>query len=625
MTVGVPHAISWNLTQRCNLSCGHCYLDANAREGGSDPSTEECLGIVEQIAELNAGTFLILTGGEPLLRPDLEVIAGSAVRAGLTVVIGTNGTLVDGDMARRLKETGVLGVGISLDAAAQPALHDQLRGHKGAWNDALRGLDHCREADLDVMVQTSVFRWNRDDLRAVAEIAAEVGARAWNVYFLVCTGRGQELTDLTAHEYEETLHELRDVQIELSERLLVSVRCAPQFRRVAAEDPTQVLNAYPSGCPAAIHYMRIGPDSEVTPCPYMPSACGSLREQSLGDIWQNSELLVRLRDRSQLTGRCGSCTYRDTCGGCRARALAVLDDPMAQDPSCDYDTDQESPPVPEPTFGLPSLCTLPWTEAAVARLDRVPSFLRGLVIRRVEEATRERGADQVTPEIMKDVRARMMPESAGGSGFAGMAAMVGKRPPTSSESATERDPEPANERGSQPVEITWTPEALGRLDNAPDFVQPGILKLMRLRAEQRGITTITSDFLSEIRDESMMRVSKIMRKFGLSELRPESFREARRRMAKQEKKLLVLDQIEDFLRNRTTQSSEIRAKFQSFLDSAGSRGPLWMPDALARVDALAEPERSEVRRASEEEARRIKAPVITRGIVARVLPDRTVD
>ncbi len=134
------------------------------------------------------------------MRPDLDVIAGSAVRAGLTVVIGTNGTLVDFDTARRLKETGVLGVGISLDAAADPALHDQLRGRKGAWSDALRGLDHCREAGLDVMVQTSVFRWNRDDLRAVAQIAAELGARAWNVYFLVCTGRGQELTDLTAQE-----------------------------------------------------------------------------------------------------------------------------------------------------------------------------------------------------------------------------------------------------------------------------------------------------------------------------------------------------------------------------------------------------------------------------------------
>jgi radical SAM protein with 4Fe4S-binding SPASM domain len=573
--------------------------------GAKEPSTEDCLRIVAELAAVNPNLLLILTGGEPLLRADLEEISRAAATAGMTVVVGTNGTLLSTGTAVRLKGSGVSGVGISLDAAARPQLHDRLRGRPGSWDDAMAGIRACKEADLDFLLQTSVFRWNRDELPALAELAASSGAKSWNVYFLVCTGRGQGLTDLTPDEYEATLHEVRQLQQAMGTRLFVTVRCAPQFRRVVAEDPAPSLpfHAYPSGCPAAWSYARIGPRGEVTPCPYMPLEAGSLEQQTLREIWEGSPLLLRLRDRQGLQGKCGRCSYRDSCGGCRARALAVLGDAMAEDPACAYQpgTPAEAASAPEPTFALPSSCTIPWSEEARARLERVPSFVRGMVVKRVEEEAHRRGAPSVTPEIMQAVRARAMP---------GPLSFAKPEAPTTA-------PQP-------PRRVSWTEEALHRVENAPDFVRPGIRKLMELRARERGTETITSELLSEIRDESMMRVAQMIRRFGLDELQPEAFAEARRRMSKDQKRLLVLDQIEDFLRNRGTRNEEIRRKFQCFIETAPSRGRPWLPDALARLEELPPLLRSEARRAVEEEAARIKAPVVTRGVVERTLGERRV-
>lgn len=594
---GVLHAVSWNLTARCNLRCQHCYLDAGGRL--EDPSTDECLRIVAELATINSNLLLILTGGEPLLRADIEQISRAAATAGMTVVVGTNGTLLSARTAVRLKESGVSGVGISLDAAVRPELHDRLRGQPGSWDGAMAGIRACKEADLDFLIQTSVFGWNRNELPALSELAAKFGAKSWNVYFLVCTGRGQGLTDLTPDEYEATLHDLRQLQQAMGARLFVTVRCAPQFRRVVAQDPAPSLpfHAYPSGCPAAWSYVRIGPRGQVTPCPYMPSEAGSLEQQTFLEIWEGSPLLLRLRDRQGLQGKCGRCSYRDSCGGCRARALAVLGDVMAEDPACAY---QPGTPAqasaPEPTFALPSSFTIQWSEEARARLDRVPSFVRGMVVKRVEEETIKLGAPAVTPEIMQAVRERAMP---------GPLSFAKPKAPTTG-------PQPANR-------ISWTEEALNRVENAPDFVRPGIYKLMELRAKERGTQTITSELLSEIRDESMMRVAQMIRRFGLNELQPEAFAEARRRMSKDRKRLLVLDQIEEFLRNRGTRNQEIRRKFQCFIEAAPSRGRPWLPDALARLDELSPLFRSEARNAVEEEAARIKAPVVTRGVVERTL------
>ncbi|MFQ5667821.1 MAG: radical SAM protein [Candidatus Binatia bacterium] len=597
LSAGVPHAISWNLTERCNLRCGHCYLNARARAGASDPSTRECLRVVDELAELNPNLFLILTGGEPLLRPDLAAVSRAAAAAGMTVVVGTNGTLLSARVASALRASGVQGVGISLDAAKRPDLHDQLRGRPGAWRGALAGLHAAREAGLDLAVQTSVFRWNRHEIAAIGELAAEFAAKAWNVYFLVCTGRGQALTDLTPEEYEAQLHELKRIQRAMSDRLFVAVRCAPQYGRVLAQEhsPAALVHAYPSGCPAGMHYARIGPAGEVTPCPYMPQVAGRLTEQSFREIWERSPLLLRLRDRSGLGGKCAMCFYRDRCGGCRARASASLGDAMAEDPSCLYQPDpaSEKTVAGQPAFALPPECTMPWTAQARQRLERTPSFVRGLVVRRVEEEARRRGSAQVSADVMQAVRQRAM-------GTGAIAAV------------------PRGTARHQPA-TSWSPAALARVEHAPNFVRPGIHKLMELRARERGVSEITSEFLSEIRDESMMRVAQIIRRFGLEEVRPAAFAEARRRMARKERKLLVLDQIEALLRGRSAPNREILDKFRRFMEAAPLRGRPWLPDAEARLDHLPAGRQAEARMRVENEAHRTKAPVVTRSLVEVVL------
>lgn len=649
MTVPRLHAVSWNLTARCNLRCGHCYLDAGRRAGAADLSTKDCLRIVGELASVNPNLLLILTGGEPLLRPDLEVIAGAAAARGMTVVVGTGGTLLDARAAARLKACGVSGVGISLDAAYHPGLHNQLRGRPGAWEAAVAGLRVCREQGLDVALHTSVFRWNRAELPAVAELAARLGAKAWNVYFLVCTGRGQGLTDLAADEYEAALRELRNLQRAMEGRLLVAVRCAPHFRRVAAGDGAARLHAYATGCPAGDQYVRIGVHGEVTPCPYLPAIAGVLGEQTFPEIWRSAPLLLRLRDRRGLQGRCGACCHRDGCGGCRARAFAATGEVMAEDPSCAFRPEpaEPQPSVPPPTFGLALEQSIPWTAEAQARLQRVPSFLRGFVVRRVEEETRRRGEAQVTPEVLQAVRARApqfttpLPGnpsqpvrlSAAEGGAEAPASVPGlergghRCPPHHSPRVTRGipasdppaspDAEARTPPDAQRTSPVWSTEAARRVENAPDFVRPGVRKLVELRAAQQGRQHISSEFLSEIRDESMMRVAQIIRRFGLDGLRPEAFAEARRRMAKDEAKLRVLDQLDELLRRRR-QNPEIREKFRRFIEAAPLRGRPWLPEAEAQLDGLPEATREAVRNAIEEEARQLGAPVVTPGLVKRV-------
>lgn len=469
MQLGAPHVVSWNLTRRCNLACDHCYLDAAARAGADELSTERCLAIVDELAAANPGMMLILTGGEPLLRPDLPHIARAASAAGLTVVVGTNGTVLDDDRARALRDAGVQGVGVSVDSLAG-GQHDRLRGRPGALTAAARGIEAARRAGLELLIQTTLFPWNRAELGAIAAAAEAWGARAWNVYFLVCTGRGQQLVDLPPADYERALREVAGLQGAWADRLAIGVRCAPHYRRIAAELPgaAAAVNAYPSGCPAGIHYARIGPRGEVTACPYMPEVAGELGRDSFAAVWQGAPALARLRDRAALGGRCGPCSYRDTCGGCRARALAVHGDALAEDPSCAWDPAVAGDAVPPPTFALPDARTMPWTAEAIARLGRVPSFVRGLVVKRVEAEARARAAPEVTAEIMKAVRARQV----------------------------DREHRAATRR-SGAAGVVWLPAALARLLALPASVRAAARARAVERARDRGASAIEPSLLDD--------------------------------------------------------------------------------------------------------------------------------
>ena len=414
-------AVSWNITRLCNLKCTHCYLPAGFVDTNEFPSgyyrdTEltqsQCFRVIDEIAEINPNILLILTGGEPLLRPDILKISDYAARTGFLVVMGTNGVLLNNETVQKMSDHGVAGAGISLDAV-DPVNHDKFRGMDGAWEGTMNGVEALKRANLDFLVQTSVTRWNYDEIPQIVDFAYQLGAKVFNLYFLVRTGRGKTVMDITPAQYERMLSTLFELQAKYRGKMLVAAKCAPHYKRVIYEQQSDspFLQAYPSGtCPCGIYYCRITPEGDLTPCPYMPVNVGNLKTESFATLWNQSKVFHELRDRKLLEGKCGACEFRDVCGGCRARAYALTDNYLAEDPSCEYQPGQagnQNIRFEKTTpFAAEADYELQWTDAAQQRLQRVPSFARGMVTKSVEKYAREHGYNEITPEIMKAVKDR---------------------------------------------------------------------------------------------------------------------------------------------------------------------------------------------------------------------------
>ncbi len=234
----VPHVVAWNLTRRCNLECAHCYIAAGPGEtADGELPTADCLRIIDEILAVNPAPLLILSGGEPLQRDDLPQIAGHASRGGATVVVGTNGTLLTDERIAQLKAAGVQGVAVSVDSL-RPSYHDRFRHGAGSLAATQGALGRLRAHRLDFIVQTTVTRGNRGELAALVEWAGAEGATAFNCYFLVPTGRGARLGELSPAENEVVLGELARWQRDYRGRMMVRAKCAPHFmRRVYTERP----------------------------------------------------------------------------------------------------------------------------------------------------------------------------------------------------------------------------------------------------------------------------------------------------------------------------------------------------------------------------------------------------
>jgi len=406
----VPHVVAWNLTKRCNLECAHCYIAAGPHESAAgELDTAACLDIVDQLLAVNPAPLLILSGGEPLLRQDLTEIAHYASANGATVVVGTNGTLLTDERIAALTGAGVRGVAVSVDSL-RPSYHDNFRHGRGALADVQAALVRLRAARLDFIIQTTVTKGNRAELERLVAWSAEQGAVSFNCYFLVSTGRGASLGDLTAADYEAVLADLARWEHAYRGRMLVRAKCAPHFmRHVHQIDPDSPVLNYHTRCPCGTQYCRITPDGKLTPCPYMPEVAGDLRTHRFADLWRSAPLLRRLRE-GELGGKCGTCEYRVLCGGCRARAFALEGDALAADPSCVYQPTGDTAPI-EPAralaYGDDFTPALVWADAARARMERIPSFVRGVVMQRVEEWARRQGRREVTPELLAEVRSAL--------------------------------------------------------------------------------------------------------------------------------------------------------------------------------------------------------------------------
>jgi radical SAM protein with 4Fe4S-binding SPASM domain len=452
------YSVSWNLTQRCNLECAHCYMSAHAgADTRGELTTEECHRVIDQIARVNPNVFLILTGGEPLLRRDIFDIAGYASARGFTTVLGTNGVLLREREAQRMRGNGVLGASISLDSTDR-VKHDGFRRLPGAWDGAVRATRVLTDAGLDFSLHMSVTDWNVAEVPAMIDLARKLGAKVLNFFFLVRTGRGKDLTDIDATAYERILAYLARAQgvgqgppsfvrqmlgvaagvlpggprpgppdspaapprfedpwstpVGQADGLLIRAKCAPHFRRILWEmNPSSpLLRNYAHGsCPAGKYYCRITPTADVTPCPYMPLAVGNLRDAAFDELWRTAPAFDALRD-PRLGGRCGACEFSKVCGGCRCRAYATYGDYLAEDPACGYQPGSHGGTVIDLpatlTFGLPVDYQLTWEPGARERLQAIPSFARGMVVKAVEAYARGRGEHVITAAILADVRSR---------------------------------------------------------------------------------------------------------------------------------------------------------------------------------------------------------------------------
>ena len=423
-----PHIVAWNLTKRCNLACAHCYISAGSWHAASDElSTPECLRILDEILEVNPSPMLILTGGEPLLRDDLELLAQHASARGATVVIGTNGTRLTEERIDSLMDAGIKGVAVSIDSL-RSEYHDRFRHGGGALTDTMAAVDRCSSRRLDFVIQTTVTKGNRSEIADLARWSAEAGAVSFNVYFVVPTGRAEGMTGMSPEENDSVLGELLGLEQEYRGRMMVRSKCQPQLmRHVFLRDPDSPLLNYETRCPCGVHYVRITPEGKVTPCPYMPVVAGDLLTQSFREIWETSPVFADLRS-GELSGRCGRCEFREVCGGCRARAYADGGDFLGPDESCVYEPSGEEPLVTSAktvSYGASAPTVLRWSEDARARLDRVPSFVRGVVTTRVEKFALDRGYVEVDVGVMEEVRktipvdfSKKLPFFLGGGGSA---------------------------------------------------------------------------------------------------------------------------------------------------------------------------------------------------------------
>jgi len=349
-----PFLVVWDITYACNLKCKHCYSNAG-KKLKNELSDEEVKRIIDELDEIGV-VAIAFSGGEPLVRKNFFEIARYASSKGFYVAVATNGTMITEEVARKMKESGIRYVEVSLDGAS-PETHDSFRGIEGAFEKAVEGIKNAKEQGMMTAIATTITTHNYYEVEDLIELALKLGVDRFIHFNFIPTGRGEKIVneDLTPEERERLLRFLYKKSKELKGRLQV-FSTAPQYARIALQEALKrgegeisftfyggnVKNRmigiaeFISGCGAGRMYCGITPDGKVKPCVFMPIIVGDLREKSFSEIWNNSEILKSLRDRSDLKGHCGTCRYKYVCGGCRSRAYAYSGDIKGYDPGCIY-------------------------------------------------------------------------------------------------------------------------------------------------------------------------------------------------------------------------------------------------------------------------------------------------
>jgi len=360
-----PILVFWETTKACGLSCRHCRASAISQPLQGELTTAEAARFVESLAGFGMPRpVLVATGGDVLLRHDLDAQLGRARALKVPVALAPSVTpLLTVERVAELHGAGVKVASISLDGATA-ATHDGVRGVEGHFAETVEALRRLRQGGLTVQVNTVVMRDTVDELPAIARIVKESGASIWEVFFLVRVGRGRALGELTPAENEDVCHFLVDAS---RYGFVVRTVEAPFFRRVVAwrkdeagetqvgaryglgplyeqlaaalrselGSPTSPPRAQTKGTRDGRGIVFVAHDGEIHPSGFLPLSLGNVKHDEIVRVYREHPLLRRIR-AADFSGRCGSCPYRELCGGSRARAHASAGDPLAEDPACAY-------------------------------------------------------------------------------------------------------------------------------------------------------------------------------------------------------------------------------------------------------------------------------------------------
>jgi heme b synthase len=344
----LPHIlrmVAWEVTRSCNLACIHCRASAKYGPYAGELTTDEGLRLLNAIAAFSK-PVIILTGGEPLLRPDIFEIATYGDRKGLRVVLATNGTLVTEQIAGNMLRAGIKRVSVSIDGM-NAEMHDAFRTVAGAFAGALAGIEAMKTAGMEFQINTTITKSNLDQLPGIMDLAVRLGAAAHHIFLLVPTGRGKEMAEqaISPADYENTLNWFYEKSLNCSIQLKAT--CAPHYYRILkqrrqgkgmrdqrSEDP---LHTMTRGCLGGSSFCFISHTGQVQPCGYLEVDCGQIKEKSFRDIWNSSTIFEDLRDLNKYKGKCGRCEFIKVCGGCRARAYEITGNYLGEEPFCIYE------------------------------------------------------------------------------------------------------------------------------------------------------------------------------------------------------------------------------------------------------------------------------------------------